>query len=212
MFNNVLIIGAHFDDAELGAGGTAAKLLENGCKVYKITLTDNATNFEQMGIKIDSKTSALQSAQACKALGGVVEINSFKPVTCNHLCYSTEMMQQIESYIYKLNIDTVFIHFRDDMNRDHVEAHRLCITAARHCKNILEYQSNIYTISETFYPTFFMDISDQIEKKTNALNCYGEEHNRFGKLFETIIARNLVWGGSNHTRYAEGFNIIKLMY
>lgn len=207
---NVLIIGAHYDDAELGAGGTAAKLVAKGCNVYKITLTDNETDFKQMGIKVKSESSVEQSAAACKILG-VKEITEFKPAPCNQLEYGTEMMQQIESYIYKLDIDTVIMHFRDDMNHDHIEAHKLCLTAARHCKNILEYQSNIYTISETFYPTYFVDITDFIEKKKAALNSYGTEHNRFGKLFETNIARNFVWGGSNHTGYAEGFNIIKLL-
>jgi len=51
---NVLIIGAHYDDAELGAGGTAAKLASEGKNVYKLTLTDNETNFCQMGIKVDT--------------------------------------------------------------------------------------------------------------------------------------------------------------
>ena len=40
MMDNILIIGAHFDDTELGVGGTAAKLAEQGKNVYKLTLTD----------------------------------------------------------------------------------------------------------------------------------------------------------------------------
>jgi LmbE family N-acetylglucosaminyl deacetylase len=55
--NNVLIIGAHFDDAELGAGGTAAKLVSEGKKVYKLTLTDNATKFTQKNINVDYDSS-----------------------------------------------------------------------------------------------------------------------------------------------------------
>lgn len=31
----VLIIGAHYDDTELGAGGTAAKLVDEGCQVCR---------------------------------------------------------------------------------------------------------------------------------------------------------------------------------
>lgn len=38
MMDNILIVGAHFDDAELGVGGTAAKLVEQGKNVYKLTL------------------------------------------------------------------------------------------------------------------------------------------------------------------------------
>ena len=43
---NILVIGAHYDDAELGAGGTMAKLVSQGKKVYKMTLTDNETHFD----------------------------------------------------------------------------------------------------------------------------------------------------------------------
>ena len=61
---NILIVGAHFDDAELGAGGTAAKLVKEGKKVYKITLTDNKTDFKQRGIVVDYDSSKKQSAEA----------------------------------------------------------------------------------------------------------------------------------------------------
>lgn len=44
--NNILIIGAHFDDAELGTGGTAAKLVKMGKKVYELTLTENVTDLK----------------------------------------------------------------------------------------------------------------------------------------------------------------------
>lgn len=49
---NVLIIGAHYDDAELGVGGTAAKLAIEGKTVYKLTLTDNETDFRQWGLRL----------------------------------------------------------------------------------------------------------------------------------------------------------------
>lgn len=52
LMENVLIVGAHFDDAELGAGGTAAKLASEGKNVYKLTLTDNVTKFDAMNINV----------------------------------------------------------------------------------------------------------------------------------------------------------------
>jgi LmbE family N-acetylglucosaminyl deacetylase len=33
-FKNVLVLAPHTDDGELGAGGTIAKLIENGANVY----------------------------------------------------------------------------------------------------------------------------------------------------------------------------------
>lgn len=207
---NILIVGAHYDDTELGAGGTAAKLAAEGNNVFKLTLTDNVTRFKQMGINVDYESSVKQSAAACNVLG-IQEITDFEPAECTKLVYSAEMMQRIEAVIYDKKIDTVFMHFDHDMNQDHVEAAKLCITAARHCDNLFQYQSNGYILDDSFYPTFFVDISEFVQKKVEALEQYGEEHNRFNKLFEVNIERNKVWGYSNQVEYAEGFRAIKYL-
>lgn len=207
--NNILIVGAHFDDAELGAGATAAKLVSEGKKVYKITLTDNVTRFEQKNISVDYDSSLSDSARACKVLG--VKELPFEPVPCNHLTYDTDVMQRIEKIIYDYNIDTIFMHFSSDMNNDHIAANKLCLTAARHCRNIIQFQSNGYVLDNVYYPTYFVDVTKFIEKKKNALACYGSEHNRFNRLFEISIERCRVWGYANEVEYAEGFNVIKML-
>lgn len=204
------MVGAHFDDVELGAGGTAAKLAAEGKKVYKLTLTDNETHFTQMHIDVAYESSKKQSANACKILG-IEEITDFKPFPCSELEYSKETMQSVEKYILDLGIDTVFMHFNADMNTDHVAASRICLTAARHCRNIIQFQSNGYVLENVYYPSYFVDISNYIDVKKQALNCYGPEHNRFDSLFEVCIDRNRVWGYSNKVKYAEGFNVIKML-
>lgn len=209
--SNILVIGAHYDDAELGAGGTMAKFArEKDNHVFKLTLTNNETRFEQRGIAVDYESSAAQSAQACAVLG-VHEID-FAPVECSHLFYSTEAMQRVEKIVYDYQIDTAFIHYESDMNQDHVEASRLSLTALRHCKNILMYQSNGYILAQAYYPRCFVDISDTIELKRRALNCYGREHDRYGRLFETVCKRNEVWGYYNEAKAAEGFHIVKMLF
>jgi LmbE family N-acetylglucosaminyl deacetylase len=205
---NILIIGAHFDDAELGAGGTAAKLVSEGKKVYKLTLTDNVTDFKQMNIKVAYDSSVKESQEACKILG-VTEILDFIPARCSTLEYCKEIMQRVEKVIYDYNIDTVFMHFQKDMNQDHVEASRICLTASRHCDNVFAYQGNGYILDQAYYPTFFVDISNFIDKKKQALSKYGAEHNRYNRLFDANIERNHIWGYANQVEYAEGFHIIK---
>lgn len=207
---NILIIGAHYDDAELGVGGTAAKMVKAEKNVYKLTLTDNETTFKHMKIHVDSSESRIQSNKACEVLG-VKEITDFEPVPCNRLVYSTDLMQRIESVIFEYNIDTVFMHFDKDVNQDHVAASQLCLTAARHCRNIYQYQSNGYIINQ-YEPTFFVDISDFIELKRQSLDCYGSAHDRFNRLFNTSIERNHIWGYANKVDYAEGFHVIKSIY
>lgn len=207
---NILIVGAHYDDAELGAGGTAARLASQGKNVYKLTLTDNVTKSSHLHINVDYETSVKESALACEVLG-VKEITEFSPVSCTKLVYSTEMMQAIEEIIYKYNIDTVFMHYLDDLNQDHIEASKLCLTAARHCKNIFYYQSNLYLPPHQFTPTYFVDISEFMDKKKEALYKYTGDHNRNNALFETNMERNHIWGYSNKVKFAEGFMVQKYL-
>lgn len=207
---NILIIGAHYDDAELGVGGTAAKFASQGKNIYKLTLTDNVTSSSHLHIKVDYETSVRESSQACAALG-VKEITEFKPVPCTQLFYSTEIMQAVEDVLYKYQIDTVFIHYLDDLNQDHIEASKICLTAARHCRNVFYYQSNLYLPPIQYTPTYFVDISGFIEKKKEALFKYTGDHNRNNALFETNIERNHIWGYSNKVEYAEGFMVQKYL-
>ena len=208
---NILAIGAHYDDVELGVGGTLAKLKKEGANVYKITLTDNETNFSAMNIHVDNASSVLCSAKACKILG-IEEITEFATSKCNELKYSSSLMQRIEKIIFEKKIDTVFIHFRDDFNKDHVAAYELCITAARYCENILMFYSNGYLAFEQFNPTIFFDISDFIDLKRKALEAYDGDHNRFGSMFETVLKRNEVYGYACQVPYAEGFVPIKMKF
>ena len=210
MMNNILIIGAHYDDAELGAGGTAAKLAAEGKNVYKLTLTDNVTYSSHLHINVAYETSVSESAKACAVLG-VKEITEFAPIECCQLFYNTEIMQRVEDVIYKYHIDTVSMHFTDDLNQDHISASKICLTAARHCDNILMYQSNQYILANPYYPTLFFDVTDYIEKKKEALYQYTGDHNRYNALFETTIERNHVWGYSNKCQYAEGFVVHKFL-
>lgn len=208
---NILVIGAHFDDAELGCGGTMARLAAEGKNVYKLTLTDNVTNFEQMNIHVDMESSLTDSAKACQEMG-VQEITDFEMIKCNSLAYSTEVMQRVESIIFQNNIDTVFIHCDSDMNQDHIAASKISLTAARHCKNIFYYQSNGYILDKAFYPTVFFDISDFYDVKKKALAHYRGDHNRFDRLFDISLKRTEIWGYANKVAFAEGFVPVKITF
>ena len=208
-FKNVLAIGAHYDDVELGCGGTLAKLRAEGCNVYKLTLTDNETHFNQLGINVDTDSSIVCSAKACEVLG-VREITDFQPAPCNRLAYSSDLMQRIEKIIFEKNIDTVFIHYDQDINQDHIAASSICLTAARYCKNILMFYSNGYLPRVQFAPTIFFDISAYFDLKKKALAQYDSVHDRFSNLFGNALKRNEVHGYACQSEAAEGFMPVKM--
>lgn len=182
-------------------------MVKQGQNVYKITLTDTEVYSEDMNIAISADRAKQNSIQACKCLG-VKEIE-YTTETYGNLIYSQENMQRLEHIIGIYNIDTVFFHFADDYQTDHLAAHQICKTATRHCRNVFMFQSNPYILVHNFTPNFFIDISNSIKDKERALACYDSEHNRQGRLFESIIQRNAIWGYGNHCAYAEGFICVK---
>ena len=208
---NILAIGAHFDDVELSAGGTLAILAKEKKKVFKLTLTDNVTKSKNLKLNIDYYTSKQSSSRACKILG-IQEIENDMIRNCTELKYEVKLMQYIEDIIFRKNIDTVFMHYDHDLNQDHIVSSEICKTAARHCKNILMYQSNFYISSKIFSPNFFVDISKSVNLKKKSLDAYSNQHNRKNKLFDTTILRNKVWGTSIGVNYAEAFLPVKFIY
>lgn len=210
---NILLVGAHYDDTDLGVGGTAARLAYEGKNVYKLVLTDNYVKESRFNQYTAVDTSIEENRNVCKILG-IHDISDFeKQPNCN-LEYSTTIMQRIEAIITDLNIDTVFMHSEYDLNHDHIKSAELCKVAARHVQNLYVYRSNIYITETVFDPKVFFDISDFIDKKKQALCAYGMEHQRMmadgaNRLFDNVIYQNQIWGYAIDTMYAEGFEVIK---
>ena len=151
----ILAIGAHFDDVELAAAGTLNYLSNKGAEVFKITLTDNVTKSKELKLNVKFQSSLKSSQKACKIIG-VKHIENKMKKKCNFLKYDTNLMQYLEKIIFENQIDTVFTHYKDDVNKDHVACHEIAVTAARHCKNIFTFQSNFHLSSNSFPPTFLI--------------------------------------------------------
>ncbi len=209
----ILVIGAHYDDAELGVGGSMAKWINEGKEVFKLTLSDNETNFVKRNIKVIAEESQEESNKACKILG-VNEITDFPLQKCTDLIYKKNHMQLIESFILDNKIDTIVMHNIFDIQQDHVHAATISYVAGRYCANIIAYQSNKYVLPIDYYPRYFVDITRTIEQKKDALNCYGYAHNRYKQLFEMTIQQNRVCGYqcsmNNKEIFAEAFKILKI--
>jgi len=212
--NNILVIGAHYDDAELGVGGSMSRWVMENKKVFKITLTNNTTNFVRYNIIVDYENSKKESSKACKIIG-CEEIVDFPVANCTDLVYNKKQMQLLESFIIDKKIDTIVIHNLFDIQQDHVHASTISYVAGRYCNNILMYQSNRYILPYDFYPRIFIDITKTIDIKKKALKCYNSVHDRNKMLFDSTIEQNKIWGYQSFmtkdVKYCEAFNIIKLM-
>lgn len=206
---NILSIGAHFDDVEIGCGGTLLKHVAGGDFVLSYILTDSAYTNHDGRVYRTAKKALEEGRAAAKILGVKLEYAKYKT---KQLEFTTDLVESINKIIDKYRIDTVYTHWDKDVTHDHVAASKASLTAARHVPNLLMYRSNFYTSFNPFRENYFVDISDFIDRKIEAIKANKTECKRRGdKWLEFFKTRARMDGLKNEVEYAEAFEVVKLL-
>ena len=206
---NVLAVGAHADDIELGCGGTLAKFKDRGDSIIIYTATASGGR-NPFGGEIRNKNESLKNGKrAAQLLNAKLIVGSFET---NEVEYTDTLNSELIRVIYDNKIDVIFAHWINDAHHDHRNLARATIHAGRHINNILMYKSNWYQPSCDFKEDFFVDISDFWEIKKELLLCYSDEMKRtegkWIKYFQNCAENN---GMKIGTKYAESFCCFKWM-
>lgn len=200
--NKILVIAAHPDDEVLGCGGMIARMedvfvfflgagrqgeeKENSERIYKVS------NILRFDFSID----------------GDYPDNQFDKVPL------LEMVQNIEELIEHTKPDTIFTHYRNDLNIDHRIAYQATITAARpkgEVKEIYSYEiptSTNWGFPISFSPDFFIDISDTVGRKIQAYSIYTSEVG-FMRDADTIKTFSFYRGQMCGLMHAEAFETVR---
>lgn len=211
---NILAVGAHHDDIELGAGGTLARLVKEGHKTYGIILTNSETHYEIKNIHRPHERAVREGNKAAKVIGlQLLDTPVTLAANNGELIYSANYMRFLEKLIFDLKIDTLFTHWQYDMNTDHAASAKLSIVAGRHLGDILMYRSNWYQPDKGFNGIVYSDISSTINLKRKAIKAYAGEIKRYSKSWlESFIDANRSWGYSIGVEYAEVFEPVRLIF
>ncbi|MBM2819528.1 MAG: LmbE family protein [Nitrosarchaeum sp.] len=208
---NILSIGAHWDDIELGCGLTLKKLKEKGHNIFSIVVCSS-----QYGTNEDE---GMKESEALK-----YGLNSFHLIGANYistpkepnskLTYNKQIMQTLEEIANKNKIDTVFTHWFGDINTDHKTTWEISRTAFRNVKNFLMFQSNSYGDNvNIFKPNLFFSFNqEQYIFKEKLLSQYVSEWTRRENRWKReIFERERYWGHISGNDYAEGFQVGKVV-
>ncbi len=209
MSKNILAIGAHFDDIELGCGGTIARHVENGDNVIMLVLTDSAyLNYD--GTVIRTKETALKEGQNAAKILGVKNLISCGLET-KTLQYGYELIELMNKIVDENNIDIIYTHWDKDVHQDHSAIGRATLNAGRHVKNILMYRSNWYHTSFEFRGNYYVDISNFMDIKIASVKAHENEYKKFGDgWIEFFVNENRNAGQKIGCQYAEAFEVIKV--
>lgn len=209
---NVLAIGPHPDDVEIGMGGSILTLRQAG---HTVTICD-LTNGEPT--PIGSPERRAKEAAAAAALLGVGRITLEFPN--RYLQDTVEARNRVAEVIRDVRPDLLFVPYWEDAHPDHVAGAALGEAArfyAKLTKTTIAgepfYPRRVIHFFSTHYrlhvrPSFILDISAHIETKMAAVAAYpsqfGPERGN-AELLEVIRTWNAYYGGLIGTAFGEPF-------
>lgn len=210
MGKNILAVGAHFDDIELGCGGSIAKHSKNGDNVYVFVATlSGFSNPYKKSIRKNS-LAKIEGEKAMKVLG-IKKLYSGKFKTLK-VEFNEELNVEILKIIEKHKIDLVYGHWLGDIHHDHQAVGKSTLHSARHVKNILLYRSNWYDSGISFNGNFYVDISKTWEIKKKSIEMHKSEMERTGKKWIKFFHNEAINAGQKiNVKYAEVFEVVKFV-
>ena len=215
---SLVVIAPHPDDETLGAGGPIARSAEAGVRVSVLIVSGHlpplypAEAFE---------TTKAEADAAMKALGASDWEFLRIPATRIHEAPVAEVTGKIAAFIKDRSPEAVLIPY-PDRHIDHRVLFDYSVVACRpvHPKAprvVLAYETlsethwNVPGIEPAFAPELFIDISDQIEKKRQALDCYASQiHNAPSRSIDACMALARFRGSQNGFTYAEAYKVVRI--
>jgi LmbE family N-acetylglucosaminyl deacetylase len=219
----ILVVAAHPDDEILGCGGTIAKkIIEDQALVHLLLLSRGIKSRSNLkGIKNKIRTN-VNGAHKANNLIGIKHIellnfpdNQFDTVS------RLKIIKKLEKKIANFKPNTIYTHFKEDLNLDHQITCEAVMTATRPVGGhvvgkIFAFEvcsSTDFSIvgANSFKPNHFEDISSTIDLKLNALKFYDHEMRKFphSRSYENIKNLAKVRGASVYKNYAEAFILLR---
>jgi len=187
---NLLAIGAHPDDIELGAGGLIHRLrAELGARVRFLLFTHGLKSRQTSG-DFGQDQRHQESIKAAALLGlEECDVTILSYPDCGLHGHLHPLIQEVEGVIDAERFDVVLTHARGDTHQDHKSVYEATVSATRAFDGtVLLYQAPS-TIPNEFRPTFFVDLTNgHFEAKQSALR---EHVSQREKSF--IAADRVLW-------------------
>lgn len=194
----VLAIGAHPDDVEIGCGGALAKHHAQGDVLRILTLSRGAA-----GGDVNQRT--VEAHRAAELLGATLEIGNLPDTRVDP---GTETIDIIQAAVRALEPTHVYTHCAEDTHQDHRATHTASLVAARGVPNVYCYQSPSSTVD--FRPHRFVDITDFIQRKIDAIGTYKSQVERMDALqHDVILSTARYWGRYAGYVLAEPLRVIR---
>jgi LmbE family N-acetylglucosaminyl deacetylase len=164
---NVMFVGAHPDDIELGCLGTIMRYIEKEGKTVRcIIASDGEAGLGSLSHQYSRVNEAIKALTGAGVSEGSIRFLN-KPDTDLRGSYN-DILRSVENACKEWKIGRIFLHTHKDRHQDHRVIYEVTMGAARFVPDQLTYESNSSTLT-CFTPTHYVDISNWIGKKIDLL-------------------------------------------
>lgn len=223
---NVLVVAPHADDETLGAGGAIARYVQEGRRVTVAVMTGLGPEPHPFATAEGIATVRTEFSQAMEVLGVRETLFHDLPTTMldalpQHVVNkaATETLEQVKP-------DLVLLPFEHDLHRDHESLNyafrvslRPHLPVNRKPHAVIAYETATEThlqsphLRPSFEPHLWIDISQQIDTKMEALSKFSSQMAPAPALRSLESLRALAtWRGAQiGVRAAESFMVLRLV-
>ena len=181
----ILVIAPHPDDEVLGCGGTIKKYVSKGDEVFLCIVTKAYTP-DWSDDFIKNREKEIKESGDILGIKKVIKLDL--PTVKLDTIPQKQLNDLISECIDKIGPNIVFIPFHADINKDHKLVSEAAMVALRpkpgfSVKKVFYYEVLSETewskpaqkIEDVFMPNYYEDISDYLEDKIKAMECYKTE-------------------------------------
>lgn len=204
---NLLFLGAHLDDIELGCGGIISKYGKDAyTNIYLATMSNfNKDSSGNITISRDIE----ETYRACKILGidkDRIEINDIPAQLFEQ--YSQNIREILLDIRERIKADYVFFPSKNDIHQDHTV---LCKESERIFRNNICLGYELIRSTYHLKPNIYIEISEKdIENKISSAMQYKSQQTQSAAYYfnEEIIKSTAIFrGGQCNRKYAEAFEL-----
>lgn len=218
---NILAVGCHPDDLEIGCGGTLAKFAREGHQVFMCHVA-NGNKGHAVIMPEELRIIRTKEAEEAGRVLGVKEVFNLDIPDLEVDSGNPAAVHALIDLIRRVQPDILITHGPDDYMRDHVETGKLAFNASFSSSVPHQFTETpsfgkippIYYMDTlagvNFLPMEYVDISETVEMKLNALQCHQSqirwmlEHDGIDFL-DFVRTVSKFRGLQSGSAYAEGF-------
>jgi LmbE family N-acetylglucosaminyl deacetylase len=182
----VLVVGAHPDDADIKAGGTAAKWCALGHTVKLVSLTDGSAGHQTLRGPELARRRRAEAQAAAAVIGATYDVLDHPD---GELDDGLEYRHELIRLIRRFRPDLLITHRPTDYHPDHrfagllVQDAAYLLTVPAVCPDVphLDRSPVILSFSDAFKrpcrfePSVVVDVEDELERIVGMLHCHASQ-------------------------------------